>query len=412
MPIENIDFFNASALAETLAHAPNGRSVELDLYVHPKSLARFRQECFEKGFVIRKFPPEKRFHLIFERWDSECHVVIDAQIGPFFDRGGITHSSPVDPVLRRIFHIDSLGRERINAFGIAVLYAANCVWLKKQRFGTRHMEKLRSLCLDALNSEETRDADYVGAIRNIAKLDQGSSLAVARSEIARNIGPFFVTRLNHFSQVLPRRTFSFGADSADIIFLGPDGVGKSTLLRAVTEALPLKTASGYLGIGRDGWYLGSAKAMSERSKGRQSHFLFWYLVLPVELLLRRALMLLRGRGRVILIDRVPGVPLLRGGLLRGLYRLILPHPCMVVLLRGDPEQIAVRKPDETTPQRASKELEKWKRVAGGLGDGRILEVDTTMNDPFTCRDMIVEAIRTDPCIAAALYRRPTDRRAS
>lgn len=197
--------------------------------------------------------------------------------------------------------------------------------------------------------------------------------------------------------------------SLDIIFLGQDGVGKSTLLKAVTDALPMKTVSGYLGIGQDGWRLGFAKALSKQHKGCLGNALFWYLALPVELLMRRVPMLRQGRGRVVMIDRVPGFPLLSNRVSFWLYRTILPRPCMVVLLTGDPVQIAARKPDETTQERTEKELRKWKRVAECLSAGRILEVNMTVNDLTTCRNMVVEANRTDPGLSAAMYKRRAGR---
>lgn len=192
---------------------------------------------------------------------------------------------------------------------------------------------------------------------------------------------------------------------ANVIIIGPDGVGKSTLLSEIGNSLPVKSTSGYLGIGKEGWVFASAQRLSKKRKSRVSSALFWYLVLPVELSIRRLLILLKGRGGVILIDRVPGKPLLGNIVLRLLYRTLLPCPCMVVLLTGDPKQVAARKPDETTPERTEREIAKWERVANSLGAESILEIDTTLHDINTCSNLVVEAILTDSCIRAALYRK-------
>ncbi len=405
MKAEDIQFINASSLSEPTEDLSNKKNIELDFFVQVNQKGPFLKECLGKNLFLRKLPPNKKFHLILERWDNKRHIVVDAQIGPFFNKGALIHKTPNKSLLRDLFVFDDDGNKRVSATGRAMLYAANCVWLKQSRLSKRNIEKLQRLSLLALDSPNANNMSCFQTIHSISKLDEKLSVSESRDEIEYLIEPHFVSHLNPVRQIMPRRNFSLGNDKTDIIFIGPDGVGKTTLIKAVIEALPIKTGSGYLGIGKEGWKLWFAKALSERRKNRFASVLFWYMVLPVELMLRRAIMLHRGRGRVIIIDRVPGMPLLRKGALLWLYRIILPRPCIVVLLTGDPVKIASRKPEETTPERTEKELVKWKCVAKRLKSRRIIEIDTTHHNLETCRDIVVEAIRTDPGVSANLYKR-------
>lgn len=134
--------------------------------------------------------------------------------------------------------------------------------------------------------------------------------------------------------------------------------------------------------------------------------------MPLELVIRRLLLWRSSRGRVLLIDRVPGAPLQRQGFLPTLYRLILPRPDMVVLLTGDPELIAARKPDETTPDRTAREFSKWRSVAKRLGARQIVEVDTTKNDIETCCNQVVDAIIQNGTVLGRLYATPQEDKGS
>lgn len=400
------EFSNASALSDGYDDVSSNGITEIDYYVPVAARSNFLKECSDKGFMVRRLPPIKRFHMLLERWEKAQHLSIDAQIGPYFEVGMFRHAQPHEGIRKHLFIQGESQFERLSLTGRAVFYAANCVWLKKKKFNEKNFEKLKRLCSDALRRECVNETICTTAMRAIVDMTEDKSLGFKKEKIREIIDPLFAVKVSPVSEILSRRTYPKSSEKADIIFLGPDGVGKSTLLQAVHDALPVKTGSGYLGIGKEGWKLKFAKRLSEQRSRRVPAAVFWYLVLPVELSLRRLLMLRKGRGRIILIDRVPGKPLLGDWLLRLLYMPILPRPCIVVLLSGDPEGIAARKPDETTPERTEKELAKWRRVAERLGAGRILEIDTTRHDVAACCDHVVEAIRTDPSVKLALYRDP------
>lgn len=183
----------------------------------------------------------------------------------------------------------------------------------------------------------------------------------------------------------------------NVLFLGPDGSGKSTIIGSLKPLLGESCTVLYLGMGDAGWLLpGMHRAhrllTSSASHALRLHWVYWYMLLPLELLCRRAVARLKGRKRFVLIDRFPGQPFLAGGALAQLYRLVLPAPDIVVTLVGDPAIISARKPEETTCDRTRKEIEKWRSVAQRIGARRELSVDTTVRDAAGCARTVADFI--------------------
>jgi thymidylate kinase len=177
----------------------------------------------------------------------------------------------------------------------------------------------------------------------------------------------------------------------NVIFLGTDGTGKSSLVHSVRTAIGKEVRTLYLGMGSEGWFFEFAKRLYAVPNGFAKHLLFWYFVFPVEILARR----LRAYSRdahITLIDRFPGSPFLGRTALRSIYRFILPTPDIVVFLHGDPEILARRKPGETTFERTSRDTLKWRRVADGIGPGFALELDTTALGLDECTDQVLRVI--------------------
>jgi len=188
----------------------------------------------------------------------------------------------------------------------------------------------------------------------------------------------------------------------NVVFLGPDGVGKTTLIAAVHEATASYSKTAYFGLGKDGWRLAFARRLAMGQKSTLRRHLFWYAAFPCEIILRRLHMLTDWRRRVVLVDRLPGLPIRAGGVLGKLYSVILPTPRVIFLLVGDPAVIAARKPCETSTQRTIKEIRKWGEVARRFGRSRIIELDTTMLGTPACKARVIEELEHDPVIHQAL----------
>lgn len=182
-----------------------------------------------------------------------------------------------------------------------------------------------------------------------------------------------------------------------MLFLGTDGAGKSTLIKRASSILPGNCVELYLGMGQEGWMIPGVSFLYAVSRRRlikklRASFLFWYLILPVELLYRRSKILFSCQYHYLLIDRFPGSPFIKGGVLERLYKIILPSPDLVILLTGDASMLAARKSNETTLERTTKELEKWRIVADNLRCKYKLTIDTSRQDVKTCSEIITNKI--------------------
>ena len=95
---------------------------------------------------------------------------------------------------------------------------------------------------------------------------------------------------------------------------------------------------------------------------------------------------------MLLVDRLPGRPFMRGGALMHFYRSLLPRPDLVVLLTGDPDTIVQRKQGETNLARTRSEMAKWETVAKRTGARQILHINTTENDLQSCLRQLVDKV--------------------
>ena len=182
--------------------------------------------------------------------------------------------------------------------------------------------------------------------------------------------------------------------SVTVAFLGSDGAGKSSLIRVLGQRTSANCI--YLGMSPDEkWQLSIARAAYANQAYRTGTIsralgggLFWLLLFPIELILRRFAARDTGQGGALhLLDRVPGLPFIRRGILAQAYRYLLPRIDFVVLLTGDPEIISARKPQETTTERTRRETIKWATVARRICPN-LIELDTTELSIEQCADLV------------------------
>lgn len=171
-----------------------------------------------------------------------------------------------------------------------------------------------------------------------------------------------------------------------IVFLGADGSGKTTLVKALSRAAAGETASLYLG--EKHFYISFVEHVFQLKDLAAPRSLirrlleapYRYVLLPLDIMCRSHSVRRSGKCRVILIDRVPGFPFAPGTrLLRAIYRWVLPKPDLVVFLHGDPVVLAARKPDATR-EGIARDCEKFRKVAHALGASKVLEIDTGSSD--------------------------------
>tara|TARA_R100001143_G_C3280709_1_gene96520 strand:- start:138 stop:641 length:504 start_codon:yes stop_codon:yes gene_type:complete len=146
----------------------------------------------------------------------------------------------------------------------------------------------------------------------------------------------------------------------------------------------------YLGMGEGGWRLPLVKYF-RKSRSRVFGYIFWYILLPLELIIRHQAAKRSSKWCIHLVDRFPGRPFIMGGLCEKLYRAILPAPDLIVILTGDPRVIAERKPNETSIDRTRSEFAKWDKVAERFL-APVIIVDTTVSSELDCSIAVLQGI--------------------
>lgn len=373
---------------------------DIDLYVPPHDKEKFLKIIGEIGFKHRKKPPvlpNHNFYIFFDGLDS---LLLDVKYElSFYTRDGYRWLYDLEEKVIPDRHIIK-NSYRPGGFDALILYAAHCSILERLRIEQSHIRNLKKYLKDFRG--EVDDPQQKKIINDIETcLRTQSNPELLPGELSSTIGPFFLIKRksNRWRNLKLRFLFGLGFT---VLFLGADGTGKTTLVKALQKEIPLKNKILYLGMGKKGWLLKSVQKYQNFCQeilwaGRfRFGLLFSWVLLPLELSMRRLKTSIGGKYAVIFIDRFPGWPFVNGGPIKWLYRYILPRPDLIVLLGGDPETIFSRKPDETTPERVEKELKKWAIVANRIDASKIFKIDTTHKDIQGCLEEILMTISNNP----------------
>lgn len=364
-----------------------GSLSDLDICVPSYEKERFCRFVASYGFYERRKPAEVPGHYFYISHDVSLGFYLDVQYSLDF----VDVKSGKTFLLER--SLEDFLRSRVLANGFYrpapydqfLLYLAKCNWQKK-KISARNINmilQLGAVAQSSMQSESLIGIDFLSR-SEACGIDQ--ILSAFQRKISFNV-----------KSALKDNVGSDRGKSSDlfILFLGPDGVGKSSLIESVKCLSPIKCKPLYLGLGEDGWYFPFIKrfrkAKTEISKVLKFELLFWLFLFPLELLARLFSAKRSGGWCIYLVDRFPGRPFVRGGMWGALYRKILPKPDLIVLLTGDPSIITSRKPTETTVARTLKELEKWSFVAEKIGSP-IFRVDTTEGSVETCAQAVLQEV--------------------
>jgi thymidylate kinase len=383
--------------------------VELDIYISPEERPAFYAVLARLGFCWRQKPAILPNHTFFLLWQPDRVITLDVRFSfSFYDLSGQLWQLQLSDDEIMNTRVQHNGIWFPNAFVALLIYAARC--FERQYLKEHHIKKLQFYIETFLPQLDGVERHFALSLQELLSSVFPHRLPIAIHALLKP----YIKPIRDVA-LLKRRfsgAFHWGLGSS-VLFLGPDGAGKSTLIVGVQEALPLKSDSLYLGMGNEGWILPgllryAAFCRHPWPQKLRLSLLYWYVLLPLEFLLRCLRVSRRGRWRIILIDRFPGTPFSRGGYMgksmAWLYSRILPRLGLIVLLTGDPDILAKRKPAETNRERTEKELHKWFAVAQKLDSENILILDTTKQDVAMCVRKVIETIRTHPTLLQKLLK--------
>lgn len=380
---------------------------DIDLYVPVQNKDIFLTAINELGFQHRRKPPILPNHNFYFRFVDSFFILLDVkyELSFYFQDGYVwLYNRPERVISKRCMINDSY---RPSGFDALMLYAAHCCSLEKSRLEQRHVQNFKNYITNFCH--EVKNPEQIKVLKSLELCLQKTDLQYLTQELSRIIRPFFLIKKRFTGWHNLKCHLLFGSGFR-VLFLGTDGTGKTTLVKALRKVLPFNNRTLYLGMGEEGWLLSwIQKYQKFCQKTLWAHrfrlgLLFSWVLLPLELLIRRLKLSLNSRYSVVLIDRFPGFPFLQGGLIGWLYRCFLPRPDLVVLLSGNPESIAKRKPNEITPERIEKELIKWATVAERVGATQVLKLDTICEDVQKCLEKILMAIRNHSMFKQKMFK--------
>ncbi|TPE42519.1 nucleoside/nucleotide kinase family protein [Pontibacter mangrovi] len=367
---------------------------DIDLFVQDNSKAQFEALLKDFGWYKRKEATYHRNHHFY--YSPDLQVYLDVKYSLSFASGPdtcYTYTLEREALERAV--LNSAGVYRPAGLDAMLLYAAHLAYKERGKLEPKHQAYLRQYLHQYRHELAGPGSNLQEALEQWLAYGSPSST----EKLQQIIAPYFV---RHHRQMVRRNKLPKYGYGLKILFLGTDGAGKTTLIKAVEEKINFKAKCLYLGMGENGWTTPITKKLFHYRAGtgllNKAFNLVKHLVLlPSEFLLRIAPVKSRSRFHVVLIDRFPGTVFVeKKPLSRLLYRAILPKPDLVFFLHASPEVLVQRKPQELTLERSQADLLKFRQVAERVSGGKYISIDTTSISVDEARDKILAEIYKNP----------------
>ena len=217
--------------------------------------------------------------------------------------------------------------------------------------------------------------NYKKNIKFLKKINLRTNSSNKDVELALN--PFFEKKftLNNIR--------SKNEDNNYILFLGADGVGKTTIIEYLQKRMKSKTHAAYYGISGSKWKYKINYLFYDVFK---NNIRLGSLFLLIDIILKNISLRANVRNSFVLIDRFPGFLYLKKFFLFDLIKLFLPKPDLIVLLKLRSSIRKSRKPLEYI-----KDDSKWKIVAKKI-PGPLFEIDVSNKSKEVIYKKIIKKI--------------------
>lgn len=366
-------------------------SADVDLFVHADDKRTFEALLFSLGWFKRKEPARHVNHFFYYLPNSK--VYLDVKYTLSFANGPndcftYTHQ---DSALAKAT-LNNNGVYRPVGLDAVLLYAAHLAYKERGKLEEKHRRYLSSYITHYKAECHPKVLPLLEEIEAWLKHLFPAQLQA----LQQLVSPYF----RHEKKVMLRRNSRFTkyGYGLNVLFLGTDGAGKTTLIQEVRQQLNLKSNLLYLGMGENGWTTPLFKKLYEQRSqnkpmNRMLSLLRALVILPSEFMLRILPVKMKSKYSVVLIDRFPGSMFAGDRPRRQLfYETILPKPDLVFFLHADPEVLVSRKPGEITLEGSKANITKFKNVAEVISRGKYFSIDTSKLTIGEARDSIISEI--------------------
>jgi len=269
-----------------------------------------------------------------------------------------------------------------------LLYASKCAFLEKQRLELRQIESLK-LYIDKYikNINDINDKKIILRIKNIINNIQDEENLIQISLRLREVLlPYYqnISEGKTYRKYLINRLKRFGKSNFSILFLGPDGAGKTTTIEFIKKKLDLPVSTLYGGVGSNGWIFSGLYTLREANKNstfiRKAllKIVFSYALYPIELFARTIKASFNGKYCLLLIDRSPEVLINTKGINK-IHDLVFPVPDIVVILKAPANILVERKPTELNLELANQKINNENKISKYYEKkgSKIITIDTS-----------------------------------
>ena len=375
---------------------------DIDIYILPNSYKIYIELINQTNLYKQKYIPDYENHF-FYYYNIEGYRPLRVHVKyelSFFDNvdNVYRHASFEKEIENNLLKIDSgcISRHYL----ALLLYASKCAFLEKYKLELRQIESLRTY-IDKFLKEisDSKEREVILKIQDIINNIQDEKNLVQLSLRLREILlPYFqnVSKGKTFKKIILNKFKRFGKSKFSVLFLGPDGAGKTTTIEFVKKELDLPISTLYGGLGLNGWIFTSLYTLRESNKKANRirralvNRIIAYILYPMELLARTIRSSFSAKRNLLLIDRSPEL-LIKTKLINRLHDYVFPVPSLVVLLKAPAGILVERKPDELNFELASQKLineEELARFYEKKG-AKIIYIDTSIT-PLEESKIIIE----------------------
>ncbi|GHA72900.1 hypothetical protein [Pontibacter akesuensis] len=366
-------------------------SADVDLFVRADDKRVFEELLFSLGWYKRKEPARHLNHFFYYLPNSEVYLDVKYALSFAHGHNDCFTYAQQDGALAKAT-LNNKGVCRPTGLDAVLLYAAHLAYKERGKLEEKHRHYLSSYITRYKAECEPTMLPLLEEMESWLN----RSFPLQLQELQQLVAPYF--RHEKKEMVRSNSRFTKYGYGLNVLFLGTDGAGKTTLIKEVRQQLNLKSSLLYLGMGENGWTTPLFKRFyARRSQNKPLNRVLGLLrtlvILPSEFMLRILPVKMKSKYSVVLIDRFPGFVFSNGNPGRKLlYKTILPKPDLVFFLHADPEVLVSRKPVEITLEGSRANITKFKKVAEVISKGKYVSIDTSKLTISEARDCIISEI--------------------